>query len=725
MAHQSLYRRYRPRRFADLRGQDHVVKALRNAVAQGSEGHAYLFSGPRGTGKTSTARILAKALNCLDLVDGEPCGVCESCLSIEHGNSYDLFELDAASNNGVDAMRELISRTVVGSPGRTKVYILDEVHMLSAAASNALLKTLEEPPEHVCFVLATTDPQKVLPTIRSRTQHFEFSLLSATELADYVRWISEDAGLGVDEESVAHVVRQGRGSARDTLSTLDMVVAAGGVSDRAESVSEIMLALVDRDTARVMIAVADAVAQGREPRVLAEQLLVSLRDAFLSSVHAGLDHLSDSDQEQMAQLATSLGTATITRALESVGAAMVDMRQAADPRVPLEVALIRLTSPATDTSASALLERIEELERRVARGVVAPAGSAAPAAPAAPAPPPAAAKGPAAPGSHSAPAAPASPRATAPSAPAPVTPVAPVVDDPGQYDAEPAAGTPSSPAAIRAELARKRGDAPAPVPRAAVVAEPTGVPGAAPSRPGAAPSAPGRPSSSAAPTPAPAPAPPAPLQAVPPVAASSEDTADPAPVAAAHAPGPGPSPALSLVPDPPAAAESDALPSVDELGAAMTESVLGAVKGMAKAIYSGGRFLEVSNGRAVFVLNNAATCERAERSRTDVEAALAAHFGRPVPLKLIDEDAASKAGGPAAPGAAARTDAGSSTGTAANGPPAASAGGEATTPTVADEFEDEHLIDLSQLEDATDVSTSGVDKVIQAFPGAALIDEEN
>ncbi len=175
--YQSLYRRFRPSTFGEVRGQDHVVLALRNAVRDQRVAHAYLFSGPRGTGKTSTARILAKALNCTDLRDGEPCGVCASCVEIAKGTSLDVHELDAASNNGVEAMRDLVSRAALGTPGRQKVYIVDEVHMLSTAASNALLKTLEEPPAHVIFVLATTDPQKVLPTIRSRTQHFEFRLL--------------------------------------------------------------------------------------------------------------------------------------------------------------------------------------------------------------------------------------------------------------------------------------------------------------------------------------------------------------------------------------------------------------------------------------------------------------------------------------------------------------------------------------------------------------------
>src|SRR3954467_15317809 len=241
--YQSLYRRYRPQKFEEVRGQDHVTRALRNAVREGHVAHAYLFSGPRGTGKTSTARILAKALNCTNIQDGEPCGECESCVQVQRGGSLDVVELDAASNRKLDEMRDLLSRVALGTPGRWKVYIIDEVHQLTADASSALLKTPEEPPAHVVFVLATTDPQKVLPTIRSRTQHFEFRLLPGDVLAKLVKDVNESAGLGVAPEAIELVVRKGSGSARDALSVLDQVAASGSVIDDAAVVTEIAEAL--------------------------------------------------------------------------------------------------------------------------------------------------------------------------------------------------------------------------------------------------------------------------------------------------------------------------------------------------------------------------------------------------------------------------------------------------------------------------------------------------
>ncbi len=370
--HQSLYRRFRPQRFAEVVGQEHVTVPLRNAVRQGRVSHAYLFSGPRGTGKTSTARILAKALNCTDLDDGEPCGRCPSCREITRGTSLDVHELDAASNNGVDAMRDLVSRAALSTPGRSKVYIVDEVHMLSTAASNALLKTLEEPPPHVVFVLATTDPHKVLPTIRSRTQPFEFRLLGPESLDGLLRSVRDAAGLPLDDAAVAAAVRRGRGSARDALSVLDQVAAGGLVEDASGVLDELAGALAEQDTRRALEAVARAVAAGYDPQRLSTDLADLLRQAFLSAVAPGTVTAPPTDRPRLAGLAERLGLPGVVRAMERLGTAQVAMRDAPDPRAHLEVVLARLTSPELDDSLAALLERVDRLERQLVRS--APAG---------------------------------------------------------------------------------------------------------------------------------------------------------------------------------------------------------------------------------------------------------------------------------------------------------------------------------------------------------------
>ena len=367
-AYQSLYRRYRPQRFDEVLGQDHVTKALRNAVREGRVGHAYLFSGPRGTGKTSTARILAKVLNCAAPVDGEPCGKCENCVTVAEGRITDwLLEQDAASKSKVDDMRDLIERVPLGTSGKRRVIILDEVHMLSQGAENALLKTLEEPPEHVVFVLATTDPQKVRPTIRSRTQHFEFRLLSPDVLADHVRHVIADAGLDLDAEAVDravdHVIRSGAGSARDTLSALDQVAALGEVVDESEPVDAVLDAVCDRDAGAVLVAVADALAAGRDPRTLGEDLIAALRDAFLAVMGAADEHVAPAQRERAARVGQRLGPAGLTRALDVLGESLIELARKPDPRVVVEVALVRLTQPATDRTLDAILERLDRLER--------------------------------------------------------------------------------------------------------------------------------------------------------------------------------------------------------------------------------------------------------------------------------------------------------------------------------------------------------------------------
>ncbi|MEI2704857.1 MAG: DNA polymerase III subunit gamma/tau [Ilumatobacteraceae bacterium] len=334
MATQSLYRRYRPRRFAEVKGQDHVVNALRNVVIHHREGQAYLFSGPRGTGKTTSARILAKVLNCERPVDGEPCCECESCLAVERGTSYDVHELDAASNNGVEAMRDLIEKAALGTPGRHKVYILDEVHMLSKAAEAALLKTLEEPPPHVVFVLATTDPQKVSETIRSRTQHLAFHLLPMDVLEAHIRWLAADAGITIGDEALESVLQRGGGSARDTVSALELVAAGGGEPLDSVPLDEFLESLIEHDPARGLTMVAHAVHNGREPWVLTEDLLRLLRDCFLSLMAPELVQLPSSRQVEVSELAQRVGAGPLVKAMERLGEILVEMRHAPDPRGP-------------------------------------------------------------------------------------------------------------------------------------------------------------------------------------------------------------------------------------------------------------------------------------------------------------------------------------------------------------------------------------------------------
>ena len=351
----SLYRRYRPGRFSELRGQDHVVRALQSAVRDGRVSHAYLFSGPRGTGKTSSARILAKALNCEAPVDGEPCGVCASCTEITAGSSMDVHELDAASNNGVDAMRDLVAHAGLGTPGRWKIYIVDEVHMLSTAAANALLKTLEEPPAHVVFVLATTDPQKVPPTIRSRTQHLEFRLLGAETLTGLLESVNDSAGLGLDETAVSAAVRRGRGSARDALSALDQVVAAGSSEAARPELSQVIDPLAARSAPDVLVAVSALLSGGWGAQPLATELIDDLRQVFLAALAPDLCAVAGPERDRYTGLAEAMGLPRVVRSIEILGQALIDMREAPDAQVVLEIALVRAVRPDLDSGMEALV----------------------------------------------------------------------------------------------------------------------------------------------------------------------------------------------------------------------------------------------------------------------------------------------------------------------------------------------------------------------------------
>ena len=722
MAYQSLYRRYRPRRFSEVRGQEHLVSALRNAVREDRVGHAYLFSGPRGTGKTSTARILAKVLNCENPVDGEPECTCASCVSIEAGTSFDVHELDAASNNGVEAVRDLIAKASLGTPGRTKVYILDEVHMLSVAASNALLKTLEEPPEHVVFVLATTDPQKVLPTIRSRTQHFEVHLLPAADLEGLVDDVVADAGLALSPEGRAHVLRAGGGSARDTLSALDRVVAAGGVPDTIDAVDELVEALCDRDTARALIAIDAAMSRGRNARVLGESLIARLRDVFLASVQADLSRLSDQDRDRVSDQAGRLTAAGATRALELLGDAFVGIQDALDPRIPLEVALVRLTRADADTSVAALAERLSMLEQHG----VTPAGT--------PAKPPASPSS--APGAPAAPAGRATP-STPPSAlTAPDGGEAPssVEDDrvtggggdPGDGSLDPAAAAEENEATMRAmgendapvpstgrpadgarQVLRKRGTGPEPTaPAAPTQPSTTRTPTRPPSPPRAnrpTPTADGATADMRPPE-----SPSAEARAIDsnersstastrsnPSSSSSPDSTS-VPTMSMEAEAEGPSPGTDAKTSTSSAAPTVGLPSRDELTLAWGDSLLSQLPQRAKVRFAGGHWVSTDDDTAVFGLPNQVHASRCEECRGDVEAALATHFGRPVPIRLVVDGSGPD---PSAPHLSVAPD------------PIRGDGGDGA----------EESIDPSELTDASDAATSGVDRVTTMFPGAELV----
>jgi len=579
--YQSLYRRFRPQRFEEVLGQEHVSLALRNAVRDGRVGHAYLFSGPRGTGKTSTARILAKALNCAALEDGEPCGRCDSCVEIARGASLDVHELDAASNNGVDAMRDLVSHAALGTPGRWKVYIVDEVHMLSTAASNALLKTLEEPPGHVVFVLATTDAQKVLPTIRSRTQHFEFRLLGSETLSALLHQVRTASGLALPDEALDAAVRRGRGSARDALSALDQVAAGGIVDDDIEVLAELAESLAERDPARALVAVAHASEAGRDPQRLAADLAEYLRQGFLAIVAAELVSLSGADRSRVEDTARRLGLPALVRALEELGRAQVDMRDIPDQRVHLEVALIKLTHPQADDSTIALLERVERLERALAERDTGTGGP----------PPPT----------------PSSPARTLEAPPAPPG---------GPPPTRAATTTPTERDTIPEEsVADTGGSTPPPGAHETTDAGPQSGPDLARQTLGAV----RRQSGSSRRTPRPD-------------GAGDRPSGQPGGADAVVA-RPGPDAASAARPAPTGAVAT--LPSRDELVQVWGDGLLAQLPNRARARFRVGRFLTVDGSEAVFALPNETHRSYCEEVRLDVEAALASRFGTAVPIRLV------------------------------------------------------------------------------------------
>jgi DNA polymerase-3 subunit gamma/tau len=396
----ALYRKYRPGSFAEVVGQDHVTVPLRAALANGRIHHAYLFSGPRGCGKTSSARILARSVNCIQGPTPDPCGVCASCVALAPNGpgSLDVIEIDAASHNGVDDARDLRERAFFAPVAdRFKVYIIDEAHMVTAAAFNALLKLVEEPPEFVKFVFATTEPEKVLQTIRSRTHHYPFRLMPRKELTELLARVAESEGIALEPGVLPLVVRAAAGSARDGLSILDQVLAsagADGVSREAAAallgvtpdtlLDDVVDAFAAGDAAAVFAAVDQVMERGNDPRRFASDVLERLRDlVVLDAVpEAGtrglLDHPAD-QLERMARQAAAMGTARLSRAADLVHEGLVEMRGTTAPRLLLELVCARVLLPAASSDAGALLARLERLERRL--DISAPAAARPPATP--------------------------------------------------------------------------------------------------------------------------------------------------------------------------------------------------------------------------------------------------------------------------------------------------------------------------------------------------------
>ena len=390
MSYTALYRKFRPTEFGDVKGQDHIITTLQNQIRANRIGHAYLFCGTRGTGKTTVAKIFAKAVNCEHPVDGSPCGECETCRSIAAGTSMNVIEIDAASNNGVDNIRE-IREEVAYRPteGRYKVYIIDEVHMLSIGAFNALLKTLEEPPEYVIFILATTEVHKIPITILSRCQHYDFKRISIETITDRMKELMDTEHVDVEDKALRYIAKAADGSMRDALSLLDQCIAfymgqkltydnvlevLGAVD--TDVFSRLLRKVIDRDVAGVLDVVDDLVMQGRELTQLAADFTWYLRNLLLVKTSDNIEDVLDVSTENMAQLkeeAQMIEPDMLFRYIRIFSELSNQLKYATQKRVMLEVALIKLCTPAMENTQDSLLDRIRAVEEKVEKGIDAAA----------------------------------------------------------------------------------------------------------------------------------------------------------------------------------------------------------------------------------------------------------------------------------------------------------------------------------------------------------------